>query len=137
MDLETANQARIEAESQAQAATNQVAALQQRITELSQQLEAANKKQQEALDLSTSSYMAGEEAMRSRIAEAWALGPHESAPFSYFERRLKYVESVQVARVLEEELPPPYESDEEDEDEEVEEAEDPSSDAGPSTAADN
>ena len=61
--------------------------------------------------------------MKARIADAWELGPHESAPFAYFERRLKYVEDVHMAKAMGGELPGEYDSDDYEVEEEEEQGE--------------
>ena len=79
---------------------------------------------------SVNKFIAGEVSMRKKVEEAWQMGPHESAPFSYFSRRLDYVDRVHTAADAGEAPPSPFQSedDEEDEDEDAAPSKDDSED---------
>ena len=72
--------------------------LEEEVASLKKRLKEAAEGHMLELDvLASKKFIQGEESMKAKVENAWELGPHNLAPFRYFEKRIAYQEKLQEA----------------------------------------
>ena len=129
--LQDAEEARAAAVGRAEEAENQVFGLEEEVEALKKRLEESAAFHLTELELiSAKRFKEGENSMKAKVEKAWELGPHQLAPFRYFEKRIDYQNKLLEAQAAGNPPPSPFYDDEvypspddeeEEEEEEVEE----------------
>ena len=132
--LHVAEEARVVEEARVEVAESSASELEREVEFLKKGLEESAAFHLIELErISAMKFEEGENLMKSKVEGAWELGPHQLAPFRYFEKRIDYQNKLLEAQAAgnpppspfhdDEVYPSPDDEEEEEEEEEVEEEE--------------